>query len=204
MKRLNKRLYDFFWEYFLEAERKLINLEELNFREREEIFIELQTRLMLVDRNLGFEISRRKGLRREIVITANGLTELFPLVREIVEAAPDFDIWDIKAFKQRIDMSFGIRIGDIDVTADDIYFKITKNEGDENLLDLVVYLENKDRIPEFKQREIIYQLLDGIIGEEDVEMCIGVIDESDVKDETYVRRGGLVYEVDKQKRVRKN
>ena len=86
MEKENKNLYyEFFWEYFNEVQKKLMNLEELNIREREEIFRQLQIRLMVIDKNLGFEISRKNGLKREFVITANGVFDLFPTVRELVE-----------------------------------------------------------------------------------------------------------------------
>lgn len=201
MEKENKNLYyEFFWEYFNEVQKKLLNLEELNIREREEIFRQLQIRLMVIDKNLGFEISRKSGLKREFVITANGVFDSFPTVRELVKNAPKLMLWEIKPFKQRINETFGIKIGNIDVSSSGIFFDITQNAENENLLDLRIYLENMDKIPENYRREIIYQLLDGIIGEEDVETCIGIIEEADNKELTKFDKVDLINKVDNLKR----
>ena len=193
MEKENKNLYyEFFWEYFNEVQKKLLNLEELNMKEREEIFRQLQIRLMVIDKNLGFEISRKSGLKREFIITANGVFDLFPTVRELVKNAPKLMLWEIKPFKQRINETFGIKIGNIDVSSSGIFFDITQNAENENLLDLRIYLENMD--------EIIYQLLDGIIGEEDVETCIGIIEETDNKELTKFDKVDLINKVDNLKR----
>ena len=185
MEKENKNLYyEFFWEYFNEVQKKLLNLEELNIREREEIFRQLKIRLMVIDKNLGFEISRKSGLKREFVITANGVFDSFPTVRELVENAPKLMLWEIKPFKQRINETFGIKIGNIDVSSSGIFFDITQNA----------------EIPENYRREIIYQLLDGIIGEEDVETYIGIIEETDNKELTKFDKVDLINKVDNLKR----
>jgi hypothetical protein len=201
MEKENKNLYyEFFWEYFNEVQKKLLNLEELNIKEKEEIFRQLQIRLMVIDKNLGFEISRKSGLKREFIITANGVFDLFPTVRELVKNAPKLMLWEIKPFKQRINETFEIKIGNIDVSSSGIFFDITQNAENENLLDLRIYLENMDKIPENYRREIIYQLLDGIIGEEDVETCVGIIEEADNKELTKFDKVDLINKVDNLKR----
>lgn len=201
MEKENKNLYyEFFWEYFNEVQKKLLNLEELNMKEREEIFRQLQIRLMVIDKNLGFEISRKSGLKREFIITANGVFDLFPTVRELVKNAPKLMLWEIKPFKQRINETFEIKIGNIDVSSSGIFFDITQNAENENLMDLKIYLENMDKIPENYRREIIYQLLDGIIGEEDVETCVGIIEEADNKELTKFDKVDLINKVDNLKR----
>lgn len=155
---------------------------------------------MIIDKNLGFEISRKSGLKREFVITANGVFDSFTTVRELVENAPKLMLWEIKSFKQRINETFGIKIGNIDVSSSGIFFDITQNAENENLMDLKIYLENMDKIPENYRREIIYQLLDGIIGEEDVETCIGIIEETDNKELTKFDKVDLINKVDNLKR----
>ena len=57
-----------------------------------------------------------------------------------------------------------------------------------------------DKIPENYRREIIYQLLDGIIGEEDVETYIGIIEETDNKELTKFDKVDLINKVDNLKR----
>ena len=155
---------------------------------------------MVIDKNLGFEISRKSGLKREFVITANGVFDSFPTVRELVKNAPKLMLWEIKPFKQRINETFGIKIRNIDVSSSGIFFDITQNAENENLLDLRIYLENMDKIPENYRREIIYQLLDGIIGEEDVETCIGIIEEADNKELTKFDKVDLINKVENLKR----
>lgn len=63
---------------------------------------ELSTRLATVDPGLVWEVTPSKdGSRPQLVIPADGDEELFPKVREVVNAAPQFEGLEVLAFKQR-------------------------------------------------------------------------------------------------------
>jgi hypothetical protein len=95
--------------------------------------------------------------------------------------------------KVRIRMSSGI-----DMSSDDLYFKIDSKK--EKILNISVYMKGYEKIPENRRREILYQLLDGILGEEDVETYLGAIEDSDKKDDSYINSDRLIEEVDKLKK----
>ena len=84
------------------------------------------------------------------------------------------------------------------MSSDDLYFKIDSKK--EKILNISVYMKGYEKIPENRRREILYQLLDGILGEEDVETYLGNIEDSDKKDDSYINSDRLIEEVDKLKK----
>ena len=183
----------FFWDYFKENEDKISKDEQ------QKIWRQIHIRLSVINEALGVEISAvPKNGKRELIITANGLVDLFPAVRKLAANAPKMEKWIVKPFKQRmkkvrIKMSSGT-----DTSSDDLYFKIDSKK--EKRLNISVYMKGYEKIPENRRREILYQLLDGILGEEDVETYLGAIEDSDKKDDSYINSDRLIEEVDKLKK----
>lgn len=194
---LNRKI-EFFWDYFQENQEKIFNVEKLSKDEADDLFRQLYIRLRLIGDNFGIEMSRERNGKKELIITPNGLVEYFPVTKKIVSKAPKMEKWEVKAFKQRMQGNFGLKIGDkIDVFSEEMFFKISKNS--ENKLDITVYLKGCENIPKARQREVTYQLLDGLLGEEDVENYVGGIEETDKKDSGFVDSRTFVKEVDKLK-----
>jgi len=189
----------FFWDYFKENEDKIYNFDKLSKDEQQKIWRQIHIRLSVINEALRVEISAvPKNGKRELIITANGLVDLFPAVRKLAANAPKMEKWIVKPFKQRmkkvrIRMSSGI-----DMSSDDLYFKIDSKK--EKILNISVYMKGYEKIPENRRREILYQLLDGILGEEDVETYLGAIEDSDKKDDSYINSDRLIEEVDKLKK----
>lgn len=189
----------FFWDYFKENEDKIYNFDKLSKDEQQEIWRQLHIRLSVINEALGVEMSAvPKNGKKELIITANGLVDLFPTVRKLAANAPKMEKWIVKPFKQRM-KKVGIKTSSgIDVSSDDLYFKIDSKE--DKKLNISVYMSGYEKIPANRRREILYQLLDGILGEEDVETYLGAIEDRNKKDDSYINSDKLIEEVDKLKK----
>lgn len=189
----------FFWDYFKENEDKIYNFDKLSKDEQQEIWRQLHIRLSVINEALGVEMSAvPTNGKKELIITANGLTDLFPAVRKLAADAPKMDKWIVKPFKQRM-KKVGIKMSNgINMSSDDLYFKIDSKENKK--LNISVYMNGYEKIPSNRRREILYQLLDGILGEEDVETYLGAIEDSNQKDNSYINSDKLIEEVDKLKK----
>lgn len=83
----------------------------------------LTAALQKIDPRLAFDITATTQ-PIELAISADGLLELFPLVKQIVAAAPQLDGLTVVAFKQRgpID-GVEITLGDRSLKTDDIFWR---------------------------------------------------------------------------------
>jgi hypothetical protein len=159
-----------FWEWFTVNRTRLYEQKE----QQKKLFDELTEQLHMVDPNLMFEFSpiRSDGIR-EFTVSADGIKQYFPIVESLVSKAPHIDKWKINAFRQRVpgdDMA--IEYDDsVKVSYDNIYFRYAHDSGK---IALELNVENLIDSPNFKNA--VYILLDGLIGEYDMETQISSID----------------------------
>jgi hypothetical protein len=121
-----------------------------------------------------FEFSPiHKDSTREFIISADGITESFPAVIKLVNVAPKFRKWKIKAFRQRNpEDSLQIVYDDsLKVAYEDIYFRYSK---DSDKIGIELNIQNYKDSPDFNNA--VYILLDGLIGEYDMETKISWIE----------------------------
>jgi hypothetical protein len=171
-----------FWNWFEKNNEKFLENVD-NIELRESLFEELTIELHKINKELTFEFSpiNENGIR-ELTISADGLKEVFPYVIKLVETAPEIPNWKINAFRQRVPGNdLEISFGDFSIKYSDIYFKYAE-DGDK--IGLVLYVRNFDNSG--RSKNIIYILLDSLIGEYDVETLISWIeweklDESEIE-----------------------
>ena len=161
---------EIFWEWFSKNEDKYFHFEDNN---QEQLFNELHQKLIKIDSNLVFEFGPIKSNNtRELSISADGLIESFPSVIELVKKAPKLDKWKINSFRQRIaDDEIELKYDDFKISYDDIYFRYS-NES--NKIGIELNIRSYKETPEFINAT--YILLDGLIGEYDMETKIDWIE----------------------------
>ncbi len=158
------------WIWFSQNQNELYHSEN----NKGELFDKLQAKLRSIDSNLVFEFSPvdEKGIK-EFTISADGLKESFPSVIKLVDKAPKFNKWKISAFRQRIPGDGMAIVYDdtIKVAYADIYFNYFIESNKVNL-----ELNIRDYKVSPSLDNAIYILLDGLIGEYDMETRIGSIE----------------------------
>ena len=89
-----------FWNWFKENNTKFLNLNApgLSCEGREELLEEFLEQLNQYCEGLYFEIGGKHGETQELIITAEGDTEYFHKVDELITAAPAIDNWIYTAF----------------------------------------------------------------------------------------------------------
>jgi hypothetical protein len=160
-----------FWKWFTRHQQELYHFED----NQDALFNELSARLKSVNENLVFEFSpiRANGIR-ELSISADGRRAIFPFVIELIEQAPDLIDWEFYAFRQRVPgddivINFG---KDIKLGYSDIYFRYGE---DKEKIGVELNIRNYD--PEISAvKSAVFILLDGLIGEYDMETHISWID----------------------------
>jgi len=158
--------YQKFWAWFLEHEQELLNFEE----DRERIFDELASELWKVDSDLTFEFGPKERIR-EFVISAGGIKRAFPAVTALTAAAPRLKNWEIISFRPRRSPMQTIEFRGKRVDPEDVEFTLLDNG---QIVGIYLFVPNfKDQDMDLQQ--IVYLLLDNLLGEYDVETKLGLI-----------------------------
>lgn len=87
-----------FWNWFKANQQQLYVAEG----SRDRVLAELGINLKNIDQDLTFEMGRETNGKREFDVSADGIPELFPLVKQVVAAAPKMEKWKVVAFRQRV------------------------------------------------------------------------------------------------------
>lgn len=134
------------------------------------LFNEIHSMLKKVNKDLVFEFGPVRDGRREFIVSADGIRSAFPAVRGLVAAAPDLPEWKNTAFRpgERVDYSMQTPNGKLNT--DDIWFS-ARPEGPK--LELDVYVKGITAENENQLGQAVFLMLDGVVGEYNVEMKIG-------------------------------
>ncbi|WP_426059683.1 hypothetical protein [Hymenobacter sp. B1770] len=158
-----------FWEWFKSNESQYFSDSDNS----EKLFDELSSELHKVDENLTFEFSPiNKSSVKEFTISADGIVDAFPAVMVLVKKAPKLPNWKINAFRQRVPGdSIEIKYDSFKIAYEDVYFRYSP---DADKLEIQLNIRGFKDTPDFKNAT--YVLLDGLIGEYDMETKISAID----------------------------
>ena len=161
-----------FWNWFVKNQSTYYT-DVGNKKVEEQIFNELSSQLVKINEELVFEFSpiHENGIR-ELTISSEGIAEVFPIIENLIEKAPELENWQFNAFRQRIPGdNFEIQFGDLKIGYSDLYFKFGY---DNDKIGIELNIRNYDG--EASTQNAIYILLDGLIGEYDVTTSIGWIE----------------------------
>jgi len=162
--------HDGFWNWVIEHEAELFEFDPKRVIERENLFDRLATELHKVHRDLAFEFGPR-GPRREFVISAAGIKEAFPAVIGLAHAAPGLERRQFTAFRPRRTPINVVEIEGKRIDPRDVQFSLVDNG---KVAGLYLFIPGyRDGDVDLKQ--IGYLLLDGALGEYDVETRLGLI-----------------------------
>lgn len=88
---------DRFWEWFKANEEELYDEFEPSFP----IFQTMVRKIHAIDKGLVFDVDTKERGVRELIISADGNEALFPVVMQVVGAAPEMERWSVRAFRPR-------------------------------------------------------------------------------------------------------
>lgn len=158
-----------FWNWFSENNVRFFHEIE---QEQESVFIVVKEKLQKIHPNLVFQFSNiLDDGRREFVISADGIRDAFPAVIETHEAAPEFKLWKIIAFRPGMAGEFGIDLEGIKLAKSDIFIR---HKRANTMLDIELHIRGYKDSKQFKSAAFL--LLDCTLGEYVTETFIGRID----------------------------
>ncbi len=155
-----------FWAWFTANAKRVATIESGN----EPIADELAAHLQGIDPDLTFEVGV-KHAPRELIISAGGIKRAFPAVQRLVAAAPSIPGWRIIAFRPRSHVGLIVEFGGYRVDPAQVWFKAERDGAKCGVtLHLPGYRDDAN------VKNAGYLLLDGSLGEYDVETKVGFIE----------------------------
>lgn len=167
---LSKTKEEKFWEWFSENELNLYNSKNILDKYMQELII----RIKKIHPGLVIEIGSELNGKKTLVISADGISNLFYHVIKLTNEPKLISWWVILPFRQRLksDDEHSVCFGDINLSSKNILFNYVKVG---NKLDLKIYVKDID-IVNNTINNLVLLLLDNTIGEFDVTAKIGEIE----------------------------
>jgi hypothetical protein len=116
-----------FWKVFEACEARLALAESAV----DSAYEVLLAKLHEIDSGLYLEFCS-DPTESELIVTADGDRSLFPLVREIVAAAPTLRGWTIRALKPKLGFPTTVSWDDLTIRIEEVVFAPLENEGTED------------------------------------------------------------------------
>jgi hypothetical protein len=163
-----KNIQDAFWDWFKKNSDVIFHFE----RNQDFLFHNLKSELNKIHSDLVFEFSPiLQDGKREFVISADGIKNVFPIVKDLVSKAPSLDKWHIVAFRQPRKGITQITYDDLIVNFEDVFFRFGKDNGQ---IALELNIRGFYEAPEWTGATFI--LLDNVLGEYYTEMSLSSIE----------------------------
>ena len=125
----------------------------------------IEEQLREIDPRLGVEVAD-PGESRELVITAWSRAEAFPVVRELVAAAPPLPGWRILALKPPRGFDFGINVDGLRIDARELTFDPLAAAENPKLLGIRVYVPSASDDDDPRLGRALPLIIEAGIGEE--------------------------------------
>jgi hypothetical protein len=112
-----------FWRLFQELRGPMEASEDFD----EAIYDELLAALQEIDEGLFLELCLVEG-SKELIVTADGQEELFPVADQVIAAAPVLPPWSFLALKPRIGFPLAARWNSVEIQIKDCGFELFRDE----------------------------------------------------------------------------
>lgn len=166
---MNNTIINEFWDYFQEMHSHLVNEEE---QINEDIHFELSEKLKEMKKDLCLEINLTP---RQIIISADGVEDVFEAVEAIYDMSPRLASWEIIKYRQPIEdiENQTLQVGDYIIKFSDILYDLVMDE--EAGIVVIMFIPGYE--PENPVHEMLkWVILDKTIGEYDAATKIGYFD----------------------------
>ena len=173
-----------FWQWFIDHNEQLVAMGDLEEKERQELCSALQYQLTKYCEGLTYEIGDATANGRTLTFTAEGDTDLFRHVVELVDNAPDLDWWEFVAFKQPMGTELKVRFDQYLFDTRKMYFQQLECEEEPDMLGLRIAVEGSK--PDDEDFQVgVYVTLEALIGEFDCATLIGYMETVPIPDEPF-------------------
>lgn len=165
---------DIFWKWFTDNSEQMTMLDDLEEGNRQSLLDDMQATLDGYHEGLSFEIGEQTPGGRTLTFSAEGDTELFKYVSDLVESAPDVDWWEFVAFKQPKGKALKVSFDKYRFDTSKMYFMQLESEESPDMVGLRVAVDNP--VEDDDQLVGVYVTIEALIGEFDCATLVGYLE----------------------------
>lgn len=159
-------------------------LSELTDDERASLLRQLDDKLKAYCPGLTAEVGESTPSGRKLVFSAEGDTDLFRFVIDLVDSAPDVDWWEFVAFKQPLGKGLKVRFDKFLFDTRHMFFQQLECEEEPDMLGLRVAVPGND--PEDDDFQVgVYVTIEALIGEFVCATRLGYLETADLPKEPF-------------------
>lgn len=190
-----------FWEWFEINQSEYQHLDDLDIQQKELLLDQLLTQLHEFCDGLYFQIGGNPSKeRRELIITAEGNLKYFQEVEKLVNAAPEFNSWQIIAFKQPMGNDFITTYSGLVLDPKNMWFLPLNNKQKPEMIGIKICVNNYASSEANKYKQAIYQVVDNLLGEKITATEIDYLDVGNLLDYN-PEKDGLIELIDLPKYI---
>jgi hypothetical protein len=166
---------EIFWKWFQDHNEKFTMLADLGEEEQQTLLDALQQQLTQYCDGLTYEMGDPTPMGRTLTFSAEGDGDLFKPLLELTDGAPDFDWWEIVAFKQPKGKDLKVTFDNYHFETKQMYFLQLENEIEPDILGLRVAFPDAKKDDE-DQLVGVYVTIEALIGEYDCSTLMGYLE----------------------------
>ena len=166
-----------FWNWFSKNNKPYLFIHQVDLEERERLLDDLMKELHKYCGQLFFEMGGHPDDMQELIITAEGHKENFPVAEALVAAAPEIQGWKMIALIPPRDADFEINFEGVVLKPDEIWFFPLQNENDPGKIGVRVFIKNYEVMKDNSFfMPALYKVLDVILGEKSFALDLDYVD----------------------------
>jgi hypothetical protein len=165
-----------FWNWFIKNSDAYTFLDSVDQKMKDKLLSDFLDHLHLFCDNLYFEIGGFPDEDKELIITAEGKSEYFGEVEELIKLAPQIAGWRFIAFKQPTEGHFISNWKGLQLNTEEMWFLPLEGEHATDI-GIRIYLKNNDLVRDNELlTPLLYKMLDTILGEKSFATDIKYVD----------------------------
>jgi hypothetical protein len=171
-----------FWNWFEANNQAYLFINEVEEAERDRLMDAIGSELHKYNENLWIEIGGFANEVMELIVTAEGDTEFFNMVEDVVAQAPDIKGWNFVAFlPPMVGDPFKINYEGVELDTEDMWFLPLEEEDDPKSIGLRICTPNFDEIKDHEYfMSAIYKILETLLGEKTFALDIDYVETGEV------------------------
>jgi hypothetical protein len=155
-----------FWQWFKENNKAYLFINQVEPEIKENLLNAFMERLHEYCDKLYFEIGGHPDEKQELIITADGNTDYFKQVEDLIMQAPQIEQWSFIAFIPPRDVYFQMNYEGVILKPEEMWFQPLIHQDDPSAIGLNICTRNYELVKNNEFFEpAVYKILDTILGE---------------------------------------
>ncbi len=155
-----------FWNWFGQNEAAFKRIVFENGNVQQDFLGAVVGKLQLLQNGIWLLAGVAEGPIIELVLTAEGMVKLFPVIDTIIAAAPQIPGWKFTALKPAVpNVGWNIKMGNYEFSAEKLNFYVNEHDSMPDLIDIAVFYDDFNASENDLMHNGVFMYIDNLLGE---------------------------------------